>query len=139
MKLHQLRYLCEVVDSGLSVTRAAARLHTSPSGISKQLKLLEDELGTKLLARKSTRITGMTRIGEAALPPMCSIRNQMERVRRITEEVSGQTRGKLTVATTLTHARYALVPAIERFVADYPEVALHLRQGTPAQISAWVD
>lgn len=68
MKLHQLRYLCEVVDGNLSVSRAAERLHTSPSGISKQLRILEDELGAVLLTRKNTRITGVAKVGRAALP-----------------------------------------------------------------------
>lgn len=138
MKLHQFRYLCEVVDSGLSVTRAAARLHTSPSGISKQLKLLEDELGAELLTRKNTRLTGVTRTGEAALPAIRRILKDVDHVRRIADEVSGRTQGTLTIATTHTHARYALVPAMQRFVRDYPDVALHLRQGTPEQIGAWV-
>lgn len=138
MKLHQLRYLCEIVDSGLNVSRAATRLHTSPSGISKQLKVLEDELGVQLLARRTTRITGLTRTGEAAMPAIRRILRDAEHVRRISEEVSGQANGRLSIATTHTHARYTLVPVMQRFVSEYPQVALHLRQGAPAEICAWV-
>lgn len=138
MKLHQLRYLCEVVDSNLSVSRAAERLHTSPSGISKQLRILEEELGAVLLARKNTRITGVTKIGQAALPTIRRILKDVEVVRRVSSELSGKAKGKLTIATTHTHARYALIPTIRRFVREFPEVGLHMRQGTPAQISRWV-
>ncbi|HSN39238.1 MAG TPA: LysR family transcriptional regulator, partial [Burkholderiales bacterium] len=52
MKLQQLRYLCAIVDESLSITRAASKLHTSQPGVSKQLKLLEDELMTPLLVRQ---------------------------------------------------------------------------------------
>jgi LysR family transcriptional regulator, cys regulon transcriptional activator len=138
VKLHQLRYLCEVIDSGLSVSRASARLHTSPSGISKQLKMLEDELGARLLTRRNTRITGITRTGEAALPMIRRILQDVEHVRRTSREISGQAAGVLRIATTHTHACYALVAAIKSFASRFPDVALHFRQGTPAQIASWV-
>jgi LysR family transcriptional regulator, cys regulon transcriptional activator len=138
MKLNQLRYLREVVDTGFSISRAAARMHTSPSGVSKQLAILESELGTLLLTRRSTRITGLTRAGEAVMPAVRRILRDADQVRRVADELTGQARGRLAIATTHTHARYALVPAVQRFVEEFPEVALHLRQGTPAQIVTWV-
>ena len=51
MKLHQLRYLASTVQNGLNITAAAKKLHTSQPGVSKQLKLLEDELGFPLFER----------------------------------------------------------------------------------------
>jgi LysR family transcriptional regulator, cys regulon transcriptional activator len=138
MKLHQLRYLCEVIDSGLSVSRASARLHTSPSGISKQLKILEDELGAVLLTRRNTRITGVTRTGEAALPMIRRILQDVEHVRRMSRDASGQATGVLRIATTHTNACYALASTTKAFASRCPGVALHFRQGTPAQIVSWV-
>jgi len=138
MKLHQLRYLCEVIDSGLSVSRASSRLHTSPSGISKQLKILEDELGAVLLTRRNTRITGITRTGEAALPMIRRILQDVDHVRRMSREASGQASGVLRIATTHTNACYALASTVKAFASRCPEVALHFRQGTPAQIVTWV-
>ena len=44
MKLQQLRYLVEVARSNLNVSEAAESLYTSQPGVSKQIKLLEDEL-----------------------------------------------------------------------------------------------
>lgn len=138
MKLHQLKYLCEVIDSGLNVSRASARLHTSPSGISKQLKLLEDELGVQLLARRKTRITGITRSGEAALPLIRRILNDVEQVRRMQRDARGRTKGVLRIATTHTHACYALAAATQAYARHWPDVTLDFRQGTPAQIAGWV-
>lgn len=138
MKLHQLRCLCEVADAGLSISRAAAKLHTSPAGISKQVKLLEDQLGATLLVRKNTRITGLTETGQAVLPTFRRVLKDVENARRIAHEVSGHGKGELMIATTHTHASYALVPMIKRFMHDYPNVGLYLRQAPPAQISQLV-
>lgn len=138
MKLHQLRSLCEVVDAGLSVSRAAAKLHTSPAGISKQLKILEDTLGAVLLVRKNTRITGLTEVGQAVVPTFRRILKDVENARHIAYEVSGHGKGKLTIATTHTHASYALVPVMKRFMHDYPNVGLYLRQAAPAEIGQLV-
>ncbi|HEY9446522.1 MAG TPA: LysR substrate-binding domain-containing protein [Burkholderiales bacterium] len=138
MKLHQLRYLCEVIDSGLNVSRASARLHTSPSGISKQLRTLEDELGVELLTRRKTRITGITPSGEAALPVIRRILNDVDQVRHIGKRGASGNSGVLRIATTHTHACYGLVGALKLYAQRWPAVAVHLRQGTPGQIGAWV-
>src|SRR5580692_10129832 len=45
MKFQQLRYLVAVHENGLNITAAARQLHTSQPGVSRQLKLLEEELG----------------------------------------------------------------------------------------------
>ncbi|NNF17570.1 MAG: LysR family transcriptional regulator, partial [Gammaproteobacteria bacterium] len=49
MKLQQLRYLLAIVENGLNITAAADRLFTSQPGVSKQLRLLEDELAYRFL------------------------------------------------------------------------------------------
>ena len=52
MKLIQLRYLVAVAENDLNITQAARVLHAAQPGVSKQLKLLEDELGFQLFSRK---------------------------------------------------------------------------------------
>ena len=64
MKLQQLKYLLAIVDNGLNITAAADRLYTSQPGVSKQLKLLEEELGLQLFARKGKSLDRITRAGE---------------------------------------------------------------------------
>ena len=56
MKLQQLRYLCEVANQGLNLSKAAESLHTSQPGISKQIRQLEDELGVEILVRHGARM-----------------------------------------------------------------------------------
>jgi len=53
----------------------------------------------------------------------------------VSQEFSDDKRGSLTIATTHTQARYALPPIIDHFIKDYPNVSLHMHQGTPVQIA----
>lgn len=48
MKLQQLRYIVEVVNHNLNVSSTAEGLYTSQPGISKQVRMLEDELGIQI-------------------------------------------------------------------------------------------
>ena len=68
MKLQQLKYLLAIVDNGLNITAAAERLYTSQPGVSKQLKLLEEELGLQLFVRKGKSLGGITAAGEQVTP-----------------------------------------------------------------------
>jgi len=51
VKLQQLRYIWEVARNDLIVSATAERLHTSQPGVSKQIRLLEDELGVQIFLR----------------------------------------------------------------------------------------
>ena len=65
MNLQQLRYVRETIRSGLSLTTAAARLHTSQPGVSRQIRQLEEELGVDLFVRHGKRVTALTDAGIA--------------------------------------------------------------------------
>ena len=67
MKLQQLKYLLAIVDNGLNITAAAEKLFTSQPGVSKQLKLLEEELGLQLFVRKGKSLGGVTAAGEQVI------------------------------------------------------------------------
>ena len=67
MKLHQLRYLAAVAQSGLNITAAAQKLHTSQPGVSKQIKLLEDELGFQIFTREGRNLTRITPAGQQVI------------------------------------------------------------------------
>jgi DNA-binding transcriptional LysR family regulator len=67
MTLTQLRYLIGVVDCDLNVTAAAGRLHATQSGVSKQIKQLEDELGFRLFVRIGKCLDRVTEPGEGVV------------------------------------------------------------------------
>ncbi len=135
MKLQQLRYVWEIANHDLNVSATAESLYTSQPGISKQVRMLEDELGVQIFARNGKRLTHLTAAGEVIVQMARDVLYDVENIKRVAEEYSNERRGNLSIATTHTQARYALPPVIEAFRAEYPEVALHMNQGTPEQIA----
>lgn len=138
MKLQQLRYIVEVQRRGLNVSEAAESLYTSQPGISKQVKLLEEELGVAIFERSGKRFVGVTEPGEAILKIAAGILREAENLRRVGSEFSGGSAGRLVLAATHTQARYALPIVVRDFVAQHPDVRLEMHQGSPTQIAEWV-
>lgn len=135
MKLQQLRYIWEVAHHDLNVSATAQSLFTSQPGISKQIRLLEDELGIEVFARSGKHLTRVTPAGEAILQTTGEILRKVDSIRQVAQEYSNERIGSLSIATTHTQARYALPPVISAFIDKYPDVSLHMHQGTPMQIS----
>ncbi len=120
MKLQQLRYLVEVARQGLNVSEAAEALYTSQPGISKQIKLLEDELGVIVFERSGKRLTAITEPGKVVLEIAERMLRDAENIRRVGEEYAGGDSGSLVIATTHTQARYALPAVVKNFVDRHP-------------------
>lgn len=135
MKLQQLRYIWEVAHHDLNVSATAQSLYTSQPGISKQIRLLEDELGVEVFSRSGKHLTRITPAGEAILKTAGEILRKVESIKQVAQEYSNERKGSLSIATTHTQARYALPKVIETFINQYPDVSLHMHQGTPMQIS----
>lgn len=135
MKLQQLKYIWEVAHHDLNVSATAQVLYTSQPGISKQIRLLEDELGVEIFARSGKHLTRITPAGEAVLKVAGEILRKVDSIKQIAQEYSNDRQGSLTIATTHTQARYALPSVIDGFIHDFPDVSLHMHQGTPVQIA----
>ncbi len=135
MKLQQLRYIWEVAHHDLNVSATAQSLYTSQPGISKQIRLLEDELGVEVFSRSGKHLTRVTPAGETIIKFAGEVLRKVESIKRIAQEFSNERIGDLAIATTHTQARYALPPIIKGFMEEYPDVSLHMHQGTPMQIS----
>lgn len=135
MKLQQLRYLVAVADVGLNVTAAAQLLHTSQPSISKQLRLLEDELGLRLFVRRSRALVKLTPAGEKVIARARVILREATNIRGLAAEMRQDEEGALSIATTHTQARYVLPEVLKRFRQKYPGIRVHLHQGTSDQIA----
>ena len=136
MKLQQLRYIWEVAHHDLNVSATAQSLFTSQPGISKQIRLLEDELGVEIFARSGKHLTHVTPAGEVILDLAGEMLRKADSIKRVAQEFSDETAGTLSIATTHTQARYVLPEVIKRFMAQYPDVSLAMKQGTPSQTRA---
>jgi LysR family transcriptional regulator, cys regulon transcriptional activator len=133
--LQQLRYLYQIAQAGLNVSDAAEALHTSQPGISKQVRLLEEELGVTVFVRNGKRIVGITEAGRTILAIAQRILKEADNLKSAGRELRSPDRGSLTIATTHTQARYVLPPVIRKFIERYPAVRLTLHQGNPTQVA----
>ncbi len=138
MKLQQLRYIWEVARHQLNVSQTAETLYTSQPGISKQIRLLEDELGVEIFVRSGKHLTEVTPAGKVILGMAANVLRQCESIKQVALEFSDDQRGTLSVATTHTQARYRLPSVVSAFIRRYPEVRLQMQQGSPQQIAAMV-
>jgi LysR family cys regulon transcriptional activator len=135
MKLQQLRYIVEVLNNNLNVSATAEALFTSQPGISKQVRMLEDELGIQIFGRSGKHLTHVTPAGQEVITIAQQILSKVEGIKAVAREHTQPDEGKLRIATTHTQARYALPDVIQGFIKKYSKVSLHMSQGTPAQIS----
>ncbi len=135
MKLQQLKYICEVAKHDLNVSATAQSLFTSQPGISKQVRLLEDELGVEIFSRSGKHLTHVTPAGKVILQAAGEILLKVDGIKRTAQEFCDERKGNLSIATTHTQARYALPKVINSFIRKYPDVSLQMQQGTPKQIA----
>jgi LysR family cys regulon transcriptional activator len=133
-----LRYLAAVAQSGLNITAAALKLHTSQPGVSKQIKLLEDELGFQIFVREGRNLTRITPAGQQVIDRAMRILQEAQSIKDLSTELRDEGRGALSIGTTHTQARYVLPEVIQKFRAKYPQVRLNLHQGTSEQIAEMV-
>ena len=135
MNLQQLRSVREAVRRGFNLTEVAAMLHTSQPGVSRQIRELEEELGVDIFVRAGKRLTGLTPPGEALLPMVERMLLEADNLRRAGADFRASERGRLSIAATHSQARYALPQVVRDFRALYPQVSLHLHQGSPRQVA----
>ncbi len=138
MKLQQLRYLLEIEKQNLNISKAAVVLCTSQSGVSKQIKLLEDELGVELFERNSRKLTALTIAGEHIVVLAKKVLNKVDDIKQVAAEFTNEPKS-ISIATTHTQARYVLPVIVERFLSLNPNINLNLQQGTPEQVATLLE
>jgi LysR family cys regulon transcriptional activator len=139
MKLQQLRYVVEITRRGNHLSAAAKALNTSQPGVSRQIQLLEAELGVEIFLRTRNRIIGLTPSGQQVVDIARRVVEDVDALRSLKEEASAGNRGSLTIGTTHTQARYVLPRVIPAFVKAWPDIQLILKEGDPEEICQMVD
>jgi len=139
MKLQQLRYVLEITRQGNHLSAAAEVLNTSQPGVSRQIQLLEAELGFEIFLRTRNRIIGLTPSGQHVVNIARRVVDEIEALRSLKDEICVGNRGSLTIGTTHTQARYVLPRVIAAFTKLYPDVELVMKEGDPEEVCKMVD
>lgn len=124
MELRQLEYLVAVAEEA-NFTRAAQRVHISQSGVSAQIRQLENELGSTLIDR-TNRHAGLTPAGTAALEHARTALNAIDALRRGVDEVNGLIRGQLAVGMVSGCTITALFDTLAAFHHAHPGIEVTL-------------
>jgi len=126
MELRQLEYFVAVAEEA-NFTRAAERVHISQSGVSAQVRRLEQELGAVLIDR-SARTATLTAAGEAALDHARTVLDAARAVRQAVDDVSGVLRGRLEVGMVSGCTMTPLFDALAAFGTAHPGIELSLTE-----------
>ena len=130
MDFHELEAFVTLTKT-LHFARAAAAIHTSPSGLSRLLGRLEDELGVKLVERDTRRVQ-LTEAGRDFLDFAEDSLRRREELRLGLGSKDGGLRGFLRVYASVTACYSVLPPFAEALVTAYPDLSLSVETGDPA-------
>jgi DNA-binding transcriptional LysR family regulator len=122
--LQAMAAFVRVVESH-SFTKAAGRLDTTPSSVSKRIALLEDHLGVRLLDR-STRRVALTDVGSEFYRRCSQILAEVEDAESAVSCLRKTPRGLLRVSGPVIFGELHLVPLVPEFLARWPEVQVDL-------------
>ena len=125
MDIHTLNAFLEVARLQ-SFSLAAEALFITQPAISKRIQTLEEELGTPLFNRINRKVT-LTEAGHALLPRVQALRNELEDIRRIAANLSGNIRGDLVMGTSHHIGLRRLPPILAQFNREHTAVQLDLR------------
>jgi len=126
MELRQLRYFEAVARHG-HVSRAARELHMAQPSLSKQLRVLENDLGVALFDRVGRRIE-LTEAGRLFLPYARRVLAEVDAAREAVQQYQDAHRGRVAIGTPPTVGTQLLPVALAEFNREYPGVNLELHE-----------
>lgn len=136
MDLQRLRYFAAVAEAG-SFSRAAAALHLTQPSLSRQVRLLEQELGQTLMERHGRGVV-LTDAGAALLAHARGIFELAEKARTDMLDRQRNPRGRLTVALPPRVAHEITADLVERFHAQFPEAGITIMEGLSIRVREWL-
>lgn len=136
MHLQHLITFCRVVDLN-SFTQAAQDLNLSQPAVTKQVKALEQELGTRLLMRRGRQLR-LTPAGEILYPYAKRTIHTLQECRDALHNLQAPGMGRLAIGTVPTIALFTLPDLLAQFAREHPMVSVRLRTGINAEIAELV-
>ena len=132
MLFRQMKYFISVVGCS-SFTEAAEQCYISQSAISQQIRSLEKELGVELIHRENRRFT-LTPAGEYFYEQSKGILNEVEDIRRETFRIGKDKEMELKIGYLRCYSGQELHQAVAEFSRLYPEVSIHIVNGTHEEL-----
>lgn len=137
MDLKQLRAFVTVAETG-NVTRASSLLNLVQPAVSRQLRLLEDDLGTELFDR-SRHGMQLTASGRAMLEHARRILNEVERARADIQPTDGPVAGLVSIGLLASLSDLLATPLTAAVRARYPHIRLRLMIGYAGHLMDWIE
>src|SRR6267154_5124084 len=131
MDAADLKFFEEVAQSG-GMSRAAKKLNTVQSNVTRRIRTLESELNVSLFNRTGRGVS-LTPAGEQLLPFAIRIARLIDEAARAISD-DGRPKGSLVIGSLETTAALRLTPFLSQFVSDFPEVDFSLKTGTSREL-----
>lgn len=132
MDLRQLEMFQAIVETG-SFTKAGERLYVSQSAVSRQIKLLEEELGDQIFRRIHRKIY-LTPTGEVLLQYTRKLFNELRLMTAEISDLANLRRGSLRLAGGMSVCSYLFPPLLKEYQKRYPNIELNITTGTNDEI-----
>ncbi|MEJ8822560.1 LysR substrate-binding domain-containing protein [Variovorax humicola] len=136
MDLRQLRYFIAIA-SAESLSRASVSVGVTQSALTRQLQLLEEELGLPLLRRTGHGVT-LTEAGDRFLVSATDVVDRADAAVRDMQALRKTTTGSVVLGIPPMLAETLLVPLVTRFRQDFPDVSLRVRDAISGYVLEWL-
>ena len=131
MNMSQIELLRVLQDTQFNLSKAAEKMHVVQSAVSRQLQLLEMELGSPLFERQGKRLQGLTPLGDRVMQEVEQIHQAKKNIQSMAEDFRDSRHGTLHIATTHTQAKYLLPVPVQKFRQKYPGIKIYMVQSSP--------
>ena len=136
MYLTHLAHLVRVVEAG-GFTHAAAQLHLTQSTLSRQIGLLEAELGQRLLTRTGRGVVA-TEAGLAFLVHSRTLLELAERAREDLRDLNASPRGRVVIGLPPRVAHVFAAPLVQRFRERFPDAVITVAEALSLHLREWL-
>lgn len=136
MDISQLKTLIHVAELG-SLSKAADRLNIAQPALSRQIRLLERELGTYLFERHGRGMV-LTDAGREVLEHASRIMSELDALRSSVAQPGSSLRGIVTIGTTPTVAAIVTVPLVCKIRDSHPQLSMRFTSAFSGHLLDWV-
>jgi LysR family nitrogen assimilation transcriptional regulator len=136
MELRQLRYFMTLAEAG-SVSRAAVILGVAQPAISRQIRLLEEELAISLFYRTG-RGMELTEAGHLMMSHAPEVLSGLQKIEKEIGDLRGIAQGQVVLGLPPTEGQFLIPPLVSRLRARHPGLALKVIEAFSGHVTEWL-